>query len=224
MLELLALIAMEAPEQLTGEYIRTERAKVLEKVRYDDGILGQYENYIQEKSVRPNSNTETFAALKVYIDNPRWAGVPFYLMSGKCLDKKKTIIHIKFKQVECLLLKGCPTESNWLSIEVSPEASFSLTLNAKKPGFRYDLIPVKMEFCHSCIFGIHTAEAYEVLLDEVIHGEESVSVRFDEIEYAWKIIDRITDQKLPVHTYACGSKGPEQVKEFEQKHGMRWRL
>jgi glucose-6-phosphate 1-dehydrogenase len=220
MLEMLALICMESPEKLTGDYIRAQRVKVLEKVRFIDGILGQYDGYLSEKHVNVDSRTDTFASLKIAVDTPRWQGVPFYLKTGKRLDKKETIIHIKFKQVDCLLLRGCPTDSNWLTLQIAPEAIFSLTLNAKVPGVSDQVMPVSMEFCHSCIYGLQTPEAYEVLLEEVMRGEQSISVRFDEIEYAWKLIDTILAQNLPLYQYAQGSMGPEEEKQFAAKHGI----
>lgn len=223
MLELLALVGMEAPEKLTGEYIRNERAKILEKVRFIDGVLGQYASYTKEQNVAPNSTTETFAALRLTVDNPRWAGVPFYLKTGKCLDKKETVIHIKFKQIDCLLIKNCPTESNWLTMKISPDATFSLRLNIKKPGSADELVPVSMEFCHSCIFGPYTPQAYEVVFEEIIRGEQATSVRFDEIEYAWRVIDYIKTKQLAILPYACGSKGPKESELFAKKHGIRWR-
>ncbi|HLC07058.1 MAG TPA: glucose-6-phosphate dehydrogenase [Candidatus Babeliales bacterium] len=223
MLEMLALVCMESPEKLTGDYIRAERVKVLEKVRFVDGILGQYNGYASEKHVNPDSCTDTYASLKLAVDTPRWLGVPFYLKTGKCLNKKETIIHIKFKQVDCLLMRGCPMDSNWLTIQIAPEAIFLLTLNAKVPGQAEQVMPVGMEFCHSCLYGLQTPEAYEVLLEEIMRGEQSISVRFDEIEYAWKVIDVIEAQKLPVYQYAQGSTGPQEEKQHMEKHGMRWR-
>ncbi len=223
MLELLALIGMESPEKLTGDYVRDRRQQVLEKVQVIDGILGQYDGYTHEKSVAKDSSTETFAALFLRIDNPRWAGVPFYLKTGKCLPKKETVIHIKFKSVDCLLTHSCPVPPNWLTIEVSPNATFSLSLNAKKPGRSMEVIPVAMEFCHSCLFGAVTPESYEVVIEEVIRGEQSISVRFDEIEQCWRIIDTVREKSFDLYGYKCDSKGPEELKQFEQKHGMRWR-
>ncbi|HEB41508.1 MAG TPA: glucose-6-phosphate dehydrogenase [Candidatus Dependentiae bacterium] len=223
MLELLALIGMEAPEKLTGEYVRSERVKVLEKIRFVDGVLGQYTSYTKEKDVKPNSKTETFAALYLTVDNLRWAGVPFYLKTGKCLDKKETVIHIKFKQVDCLLIRNCPTESNWLTMKISPDATFSLHLNVKKPGSSDELVPVSMEFCHSCLFGPYTPQAYEVVFEEIIRGEQATSVRFDEIEYAWRVIDYIKEKQLAISPYACGSNGPKESELFAKKHGIRWR-
>lgn len=222
MLEMLALIAMEAPWQLSGEPIRAERAAVLERVRVVDGILGQYRSYHSENNVRSDSETETFAALMMMVDNPRWTGVPFYFKTGKFLDKKETVITIKFKQVDCLLAKRCDYESNSLTIRVTPDASFLLNLNAKKPGVSNETVPIRMDFCHSCLFGPLTPEAYELLLEEVMHGEHSVSVRFDEIESAWRIIDNAYNMHLPLYTYEKGSEGPKELEQFARKHGMRW--
>ncbi len=223
MLELVALIGMESPEKLTGEYVRDRRVEVLKKIEIVDGMLGQFDQYKNEKNVQKNSTTETFAALMLRINNPRWAGVPFYVKTGKCLEKKETIIHIKFKQVDCLLTHSCPVPSNWMTMEVSPDSMFALTLNVKKPGRSEQVQPVAMEFCHSCIFGAITPHAYEVIFEEVMRGEQSIAVRFDEIECAWKIIDEVRTKQFPLYSYECGTNGPQELTEFEQKHGMRWR-
>ncbi|MCX5922181.1 MAG: glucose-6-phosphate dehydrogenase [Candidatus Dependentiae bacterium] len=223
MLELLAIIAMEAPEKLTGDFIRNERVKALQKVRVVDAIAGQYEGYTQEEWVPKDSTTETFAALFLMIDNPRWAGVPFYLKTGKFLDKKETVIHIKFKQVDCLLTKYCPSESNYLTIRLAPDESFILTLNAKKPGTSQELMPMSMQYCHSCIFGAEKFSGYETLIEEIMRGEQSVSVRCDEIEAAWRVIDTAKQKEVPLSSYTPGSSGPEAAELFAKKHGMRWR-
>jgi glucose-6-phosphate 1-dehydrogenase len=226
MMELLALVGMESPEKLGGDYIRTQRAKVLEKVKVVDVLLGQYDGYQKEEHVTPDSKTETFAAAYLRIDNPRWAGVPFYLKTGKCLDAKRTMIYIKFKQVDCLLSRACPGESNALTIEISPNSRFALTLNAKKPGKSNDVQPVQMELCSDTFVGPHMPEAYESLFEEIIRGEQlAVSVRFDEIEYAWNVVDTIKMRDAPVYSYEKGSRGPKELEtEFERKHGMRWKL
>lgn len=223
MLEILALLAMESPEKLTGEYIRSERANVLAKVKAIDALLGQYDGYTQEPHVPPSSQTETFAVALLRIDNPRWAGVPFYLKTGKQLDKKETIIHIKFKQVECLLTKQCPSESNYLTIQINPEAVMSLRLNVKKPGSANEVVPVSMEFSHTKFMGTITAQAYEILFEEIMRGEESISVRFDEIESAWNIVDHLRSLRPPLYPYRKGSTGPTQADAWALKHGMRWR-
>ena len=175
---------MESPEKLSGDFIRTERAKILEKIRFSDGILGQCESYKTEKDVPTSSHTETYALLQLFVDNERWRDVPFYLKTGKYLNKKETVINIKFKTVDCLLLKGCPLDSNWLTITIDPESIISLTLNVKTPQNKDQIMPVNMEFCHSCVFGVQTPKAYEVLLEEIMHGEQSIAVRFDEITSA----------------------------------------
>ncbi|HRN78203.1 MAG TPA: glucose-6-phosphate dehydrogenase [Candidatus Dependentiae bacterium] len=224
MLELLALVAMEAPQKLIGDFVRDKRAQVLKDVRVIDGILGQYANYTHEEYVQPDSKTETFAALCLAVDNARWTGVPFYLKTGKCLNTYEVVINIKFKQVACLMLaKDCPIDSNWLTIRVAPDATFVLTLNAKKPGRSDELITIPLEFCHSCLYGEVTPDAYEVLLEEVLTGEQATSVRFDEIESAWQVIDRVHHKNFPVYSYACGSTGPLEMEQFCKKHGMRWR-
>lgn len=222
-LEMLALIAMEAPEKLVGDYIRESRAAVLSRVRFNDGILGQYNGYEHERGVKQGSRTETFAALAFKIDNERWQGVPFYVKTGKALQGKETVIHIEFKPARCILAKACPNEPNVLTIEIAPDAGFRLKLNAKKVGSPDEVTPVSMEFCHSCLYGPFTPEDYEVLFQEVIRGDQSVGVRFDEIEFAWNIIDQIKQKRLPLYSYQKGSNGPEEIETFEQQHAMRWR-
>lgn len=221
MLELLALIAMEAPHMLTGEHIREQRAQVLKNVEIIDGIYGQYNGYLQESHVKKSSLTETFAVVMLRINNARWSGVPFYLKTGKHLKKKETYITIKFKQVDCLL-KVCPRESNYLTISIDPESGFSLKLNVKKPGISQEVIPVNMDFCHSCLFESFPPEAYQVLLEDIMRGEHSVSVRFDEIEYAWKIIDEIRRKQFSLFVYDKQSDGPKELNDFNNKHGVRW--
>lgn len=221
-LELLALIGMEAPDSLVGDAVRQKRVDVLKNIKLVDGILGQYEGYTKETGVQPDSKTETFASLLLHVENERWSGVPFFIKTGKCLDKKETVIYIKFKQVDCLLTKGCPMDSNFLKIQIDPISTFALSLNAKKPGTLDELFPVQMEFCHSCEFLALTPQEYEVILQEVIRGDTAISVRFDEIEEAWKLIDLAYGKKFPLYFYKKGSDGPDEVKAFAKKHGEKW--
>jgi glucose-6-phosphate 1-dehydrogenase len=224
MLELVALIAMESPLKLTGESIREQRIYVLKRIRFSDGIRGQYKGYRDEQYIDPHSQTETFALLQLFVDTPRWKQVPFYLKTGKRLHKRDTVIHIRFKEVECLLTKTCPSDTNWLTIRIAPEGVFSLTLNAKKPGHIEKVVPIEMSFCHSCKFGYRDSQAYEVLLKEVILAQRSVSIRFDEIEFAWNIIDDIVAKKLPLYTYKQGLHGPQEMHDFFTKYNVRWKI
>ncbi len=221
LLQMLALVGMEPPQKLTGDYIRQEKAKVLKKITVKDALFGQYNGYASEPGVKANSNTETFVALKVIINNRRWRGVPIYLKSGKSLSKKQTNIHIIFKEAKCLL-DFCPTEANVLTIRVQPEEGFELKLFAKVPGEQHRTMPVKMEFRHSCITKHKSPEAYEVLLLDVIRGDQSLFVRKDEIELAWKIVDGLKENGRVVYNYPPGSSGPLKLQEFEKKHHMRW--
>jgi len=221
-LELISLVAMEMPESLDGEAIREQRFNVLKKMSVVDGVFGQYKNYTQEAGVAPDSKTETFASLVVHVDNERWKGVPFFVRTGKCLDKKETTIYIKFKKTDCLLTKGCPMESNFLKIEIEPHSIFALNLNAKKPGVPDELIPVQMEFCHSCQFATESPESYEVIFEDVMRGQTAISVRFDEIEAAWRVIDKAYAMNFPLYVYKRGSVSPDELKSFSEKHGVRW--
>lgn len=224
MLQLLALIAMEAPAQLTGDAIRDAKVAVLEKVRVDDALLGQYVGYRDEPDVQPESQTPTLAALRLSIDNERWRGVPFFLKTGKCLSRKETKIHIKFKPVKCLLpMDRCPVEANYLTITIFPEGDITLTINVKEPGKFDKIIPVNMEFCHSCLFGPYTLEAYETIFLEIINGEQAVSVRSDEIELSWRIVDLLRARRYPLHFYEVGSTGPAALEAFANNHNIRWR-
>ncbi len=223
LMELLSLAAMEEPDCLTGECIRQKRAEVLEHLHLVDALLGQFEGYHKEPGVAPHSNTETFAAVILTIDNPRWKGVPFYLHAGKCLHKKDSSIQLNFKHANCPLIAQCACESNVLTVQVAPRPAFSLQLNAKKPGTNLDIMPITMEYCHSCIYKEHIAQSYFVLFEEIIRGIHSVSVRFDEIESAWKIIDEIKKMKKKPYPYECGSLGPKELKQFETKHGIKKR-
>lgn len=219
-LQIVSLIAMEAPKDFTAHYLRDAKAKVLSNVKVVSALLGQYAGYKQEKNVNPRSKTETFAAVKFLINNRRWQGVPFYVKTGKFLDSNQASIHIKFKMVKCLL-DFCPMDSNYLTIKIKPDEGFFLELNVKAPGIFDQVIPVNMNFSHSTQFGPNTPEAYEVLLTDVIKGDQFAFVRSDEIEWSWKIIERIKKLKCPVYEYEKGSSGPREAKLLDEK--IRWR-
>ena len=213
MLQILALIAMEAPKRLTADFIRDAKANVLKRVVVEKTILGQYEGYTQEKNVKPKSKTDTFAALRLKVNNKRWDGVPFYLKTGKCLSKRESFVEITFKRVECLL-DFCPSQSNSLKIKIHPDEGFYLGLNVKVPGVANEVMPVSMDFCHSCLFGPNTPAAYQVLLTDVIKGDQSAFVRSDEVELSWKILKQIKTDKAKIYIYKKSSDGPDEQKDL----------
>lgn len=224
LLQLLALVAMDEPKKLVGDDIRNCKAKILKKVTIEDGLLGQYEDYQQEKGVQPNSSTETFVLLKAAINTPAFKGVPFYITTGKHLKQKETKINIQFKAVDCNLTSAhCPIESNYLTIDLFPKGGFSFEVNAKKPGVRDEVIPVLMDFCYDCLFIPSTPHAYEAILQDIVAGDQAISVRFDEIELSWKITDSIKKMNLPLYTYQKNSDGPEEVKKFAKKYEINWK-
>jgi glucose-6-phosphate 1-dehydrogenase len=225
MLQLLALIGMDEPIKLTGDNIRSCKSQVLKHIEVDSGFLGQYQGYTKEIGISNDSKTETFAVIKLFVDDKRWKGVPFYLKTGKALKEKSTKIHIQFKNVDCNLAKeSCPIEGNFLTLTVFPQAGFSFEVNVKKPGERDSVVPVVMDFCYECLFAPSTPEAYEYILQDIISGDQAISVRFDEIEYSWKIIDAVKALKLPLYIYEQNSKGPEkELAEFAFKNKFIWR-
>jgi glucose-6-phosphate 1-dehydrogenase len=222
-LQILALIAMESPQKLTGKFIRDEKAKVLKKIKVSDVLLGQAKPYRKEPKVNPKSHTETFSAIKLNINNNRWRGVPFYIRAGKYLHRKEVSIHLKFKPIHCLLTTTCPSDTNYLTIRVNPNEGFTLELFAKVPGQANHVQSALMDHSHDRLRQISSPEAYQVLLHEVILGNQSLFVRDDEIEHAWKVIDSIKSRNWKVFPYPAGSPGPKELSLFEKKHKMRWR-
>jgi len=223
MMQILALVAMEAPAALAGESIRSEKAKVLEKVDVDDVVFARYDRYRDEPAVRKDSQTETLAALKLYVKNKRWNGVPFYLLTGKKMQRKLSSIYIQFKEPPCRIFdEACIVTPNYLVIQIQPNEGFYLRINAKAPGTQ-EIRPVTMDFCHECAFGPNTPEAYENLLLNVLDGDQSVFVRSDEIENAWSIIDTAQKKKPQVYPYKEGML-PEQAGQLIEKGKRRWHL
>lgn len=224
MLQLLALISMKEPKKLAAKNIRDRKAEILKDIKVVDGFFGQYDGYQDEPGVEKDSKTDTFVALKLEIENELWKGIPFYLKTGKCLDKKETRIHIQFKNVDCKLTsESCPIEGNYLTIDLYPRAGFSFELNAKKPGVKDEIVPVLMDFCYDCIFTPISPEAYENILLSIIEGDQSISVRFDEIEYSWQVIDKIRNLNFKLYDYKKDTKGPKELSNFSKKHNFVWR-
>ena len=222
-LQMLSLLAMESPKFITGEYLRDEKVKVLKKTAVTDILLGQYEGYKGEKGVAPKSRTETFFAARLEINNKRWRGVPFFVRAGKNLAKKETVIHIRFKPVDCLLAKSCPADSNYLTLRIDPNEGFAFELNSKALRRGFEVETVKMDYSHHSRHGVNTPEAYEVLLEQAVAGEQALFVRNDEVELAWQIVDRIKKDNLTVYQYPVGSSGPNELNDWNKKNNLTWK-
>lgn len=245
MLQMVTMIAMEPPSRLKPEAIRDEKVKVLRSVhRFESTaeinknvIRGQYvsgrikdqevKGYRDEESVLPVSETETFVAAKIMIDNFRWAGVPFYIRTGKRLPHKATEIIVEFKTLPYLYFnKEGDLEPNLLVIRIYPEEGIHLKLNAKKPGTDGNILPITMDFCHNFTVGINSPEAYERLMKDSIEGDSTYFTRWDEVSLAWKIVDPITkawkNSDIPIYNYQAGRWGPEESIDLLLKDGFKW--
>lgn len=225
-LQLLTLTAMEPPPAFNARALRDEKVKVLQAVRpvvAADYVLGQYEGYRSEDGVASNSKTPTYVALKLYIDNWRWQGVPFYLRSGKSLHRKVTEITLQFKRVPHLLFpENVDLVPNSLSLCVQPDEGMHLLFQTKAPGAGMRTALVDMEFHYSDRFGERTLpEAYERLLLDALQGDASLFARSDEIEVAWGLVDPLAVEREP-EVYASGSHGPAQADELLAQEGHRW--
>jgi glucose-6-phosphate 1-dehydrogenase len=235
LLQLLALTAMEPPVSWDAESIRDEKVKILRSVRRwtvreceKTVARGQYEGYQQEPNVDPSSSVETFVAMKLLIDNWRWADVPFYVRTGKGLAAKETEIVINFKGVPHLLFKKTDVEElehNRLIIRVQPDEGFTLTFGSKVPGPQVNVRTVDMDFDYENEFGSGSPEAYERLLLDAMNGDATLFTRADEILEAWEIVDPIlafwSGGGRPGR-YEQGSWGPDSASELPRQDGSRW--
>jgi glucose-6-phosphate 1-dehydrogenase len=236
LLQLLSLVAMEPPVAWDADAIRNEKVQVLRAVRRWSAedcetvvTRGQYATYREEADVDPKSSTETFVAMKLVVDNWRWAGVPFYLRTGKGLPAKTTEVAIHFQAVPHLLFSKTAVEEidpNVLVIRVQPEEGISLTFGTKVPGPEVNVKTVDMEFDYESDFGSGTPEAYERLLLDAMNGEATLFTRSDEIEQAWAIVDPILDywkRGGKPGEYAEGEWGPASARELLERDGREWR-
>lgn len=231
LLQLLTLITMEPPATFNAKALRDEKAKVLQALRFispTDCVWGQYQGYRDEPGVRKDSNTPTYVAVKLYVDNWRWQGVPFYLRTGKKLTRKATEIVLQFKRAPLLLFQENPyLHPNRISICIQPDEGHHLSFETKIPGAGMRTTPVDMEF-HYAQFGEHVLpEAYERLLLDALNGDASLFARNDEIELAWSSIDPILDEREqkqapPLFSYEPGSWGPIEADEFMNRDGRSW--
>jgi glucose-6-phosphate 1-dehydrogenase len=241
-----SLIAMEPPAALTADAIRDEKVKVMRTVRAiaaadvsELSVRGQYgpgfvlgdkvPGYREEPGVAPDSSTETFAALKLYFDNPRWQDVPFYIRSGKRLTRRVTEIAIEFKKTPHSLFSECdaPLKANVLVMRIQPNEGITLRFGAKLPGQAMRIRWVNMDFRYASSFGTEPPEAYERLLLDCMLGDSTLYARRDMTERGWEIVTPLLETwKQPAKdfpNYAAGSSGPEQAQELMRRDGREWR-
>ena len=247
LLQILSLVAMEPPVSLQAESIRNEKVKLLQSIRplsaedvRRQAVRGQYfagalngENrlgYRQEEKVGPSSNVETFVALKLFIDNWRWSGVPFYLRTGKNLPLRASEVRVQFRPTPNVLFAARtadPLQPNALTLRLQPDEGISLFFNGKVPGNSAQLRPVRMHFDYDAEFGAYTPEAYERLLLEAMAGDATLFIRRDEVEAAWQIVDSIRAgwSGTPLSNrefYAAGTWGPVAAEDLLAQAGHQW--
>ena len=226
LLQLLTLTALEPPSVLTAKTLRDQKVQVLHAIRPlrpEDGIYGQYIGYRGESHVAPESDTPTFVALRLWVDNWRWQGVPFYVRTGKRLSATTTEITLEFKAVPHHLFSGTTgLPPNRLSLIIQPNEGIHLRFETKRPGAGMQTEPVNMVFRYGEHFGDYALpDAYERLLLDALQGDASLFARSDEIELAWQLTDPLTVGVRP-HLYEPGSSGPEAAGRFLLDDGRRW--
>jgi glucose-6-phosphate 1-dehydrogenase len=242
MLSLLSMVAMEPPTGFDAAAIRSRKAEVLAAMpavtaarvvrgQYGAGtVLGRLvKPYRQEPDVAPSSNIETYVAMQLEIDNWRWAGVPFYIRTGKNLSQRNTEIAIRFKQAPYAAFQDTPVDAlrpNWLVLRIAPDEGISLQFEVKRPGPVIDLAAVKMDFRYEDWFPKEPNVGYETLLYDAMIGDQTLFMRADIVEHAWRIVQPVLDAwedagKLPI--YSSGSSGPSEADALLARGGRSWR-
>jgi glucose-6-phosphate 1-dehydrogenase len=244
-LQLTSLVAMEAPATFDATAVRNEKIKVLQSMRpftkeliWKSVIRGQYGpgqidgkpvvGYRQEPGVKPDSTTETFVAMKLYVDNWRWSGVPFYLRTGKRLRRPLTEVAIQFKSAPHMVFRGEDSEMNSLVLNIQPDEGISLSFGAKAPGGQMHIRPVTMDFKYKDAFGTNSRPAYATLINDCIRGDATLFDRADSVEAAWALVDPILQawkdaSPPPFPNYPAGSQGPRTVDDLTGADERRWR-
>lgn len=247
-LQLLTLVAMEPPASLDANAIRDEKVKVLKAIRpwsleevSGNAVRAQYvpgycdgepvPGYLEEPGIPPDSATETYAAMRLFVENFRWAGVPFYLRVGKRLPKKVTEISLQFREVPGILFGAKYADSihpDLLVIRIQPDEGISLRFTAKVPGPSMRLQDVRMGFNYGSSFGTPSPEAYERLLLDAATGEQALFARQDEVDLAWQIVQPVLDNwamrgRDRMFEYQAGTWGPMEAFELLRRDGRRWR-
>ncbi|MRX74365.1 glucose-6-phosphate dehydrogenase [Bacillus lacus] len=247
MMQMVALLAMEPPIKLTTDEIRSEKVKVLRAMRpiegervedyfvrgqYDQGLIDgkQLPGYREENNVDQESNTETYAAGKIMIDNFRWAGVPFYIRTGKRMETKSTKIVVEFKDIPMNLYYNSQEKENkhpnLLVIHIQPDEGITLHLNAKKTEGGAYTKPIRLGFWNNSVDTFNTPEAYEKLIDDCMRGDATNFTHWDEVALSWSFVDKISKiwekEKAVFPNYASGSMGPREADELLEKDGFHW--
>ena len=246
LLQLVSLIAMEPPATFEANALRDEKVKVLRAIdiapadvpynvvrgQYGPGWVAatQVPGYRQEPDVDPESETETFVAARLMIDDWRWSGVPFYVRTGKRLPKRATEIAIQYREVPHRLFKdeGVEPDANLLAIRIQPDEGIMLRFGAKVPGLGLDVRSVTMDFTYGSAFSVDSPDAYETLILDALQGDASLFTRADEVEEAWSIVDPIIDSWATspapdVPDYDAGTWGPDAADALLARDGRRWR-
>lgn len=247
LLQVLAVVAMEPPSIFDSESIRNESVKVLQSLRpikpsevSDNVVRGQYietmvdevihKGYRQEKDVAPNSRTETFVAMKVFVDNWRWGDVPFYIRTGKCLPERVTEVVIHLKPAPHQLFKQrCMAQStNMIILRISPDAGVAVDFGMKIPGAGYKVQNVNMAFHYSDLADHKISEAYERLLLDCMIGDSTLYARADAVKASWKFVDPIlqewkTNHDIPLYFYECNTWGPKEANALFGNKELKWR-
>ena len=246
LLQLVCLVAMEPPATFEADALRDEKVKVLRALGtrpadpLDEVVRGQYgpgwvaatpvKGYRQEEDVDPESETETFVAARLTIDDWRWSGVPFYVRTGKRMPKRSTEIAIQFREVPHRLFRDTATDPdpNLLAIRIQPDEGIMLRFGAKVPGLGMAIRPVTMDFTYGSAFSVDSPDAYETLILDALQGDASLFTRADEVEEAWGIVDPLVDAwgSAPAPdfpNYDAGTWGPEAADELLAREGRRWR-
>ena len=246
LLQVMTLVAMEAPADLNDESLRDEKVKVLKAIRpitedmvdshafrgqYASGVVDGHhmKGYLEEDDAPKNSVTETYAAMKVYIDNWRWKDVPFYLRTGKCMPDSRATIAIRFKKPPQELFKNTNiggSHANWILMGLQPDNTIRIELQAKEPGLELSAHTVGLETIET-EDSKHKLDAYEALILDAIIGDRSLFLRADEVDLAWKAVDPIINKWSKeqdfIHTYKAGTWGPEEVNRIFDDPCHQWR-
>jgi glucose-6-phosphate 1-dehydrogenase len=228
LLQLLSLVAMEPPYSFNADAVRTEKVKLLNAVRAidaNDVVLGQYRGYAETQGVTPNSTTPTFAAMRLFVDNWRWRGVPFYIRCGKAMHKKASEITVQFHEPPHTMftsVNATRMRPNAIRMFIAPNEGINLTFASKVPDTTQEARTVSMSFDFNEAHGEKLPEAYERLLLDAMLGDASLFIRSDEIQRAWELMDATVQRRTPPIIYERGSWGPSESAAMLKREDVTW--